>query len=243
MQYLCVDVCDLATLWAQFIFDTFFTLFSECHSVEISTKAESIVHTITINGKWVNWTLNIKWYWLAFAYMQGSRCIEEHFHMHKIIDNLLNYYLVLSFSSILPFYFSCAHLTIGKGKDILCGKWFDIRIVLVNICTMSLSKCMLFFGCCSIENSGRVLLQFFSNIFGRTLKTASAIVYYLIYIMCIFLLIWWMYICMCMCAHFTHCRNASSILQMLSKCSIRIFNGYYYCWHSAKCFWRMLLWE
>lgn len=109
--------------------------------------------------------------------------------------------------------------------------------------------------CCSIVDSG---LLFFCNLvlFSLSLScfrpkyfefhtwdSSSNCVYP--WFMCTFVFwyvaVAWMQakaMCVCMYASIWAVVQMHQPFQMVSKCSIRIFNGYYYCWHSGKCFWR-----
>lgn len=167
-----------------------------------------------------------------------NRCIEEHFYMHKIIDNLLNYYLVLSFSSIFSFHFMVEHisssfsvdiviymcvcLSIGKRKGYIVWKmvWYSkslsdrifVQCRCQSICFFLRLLLLLFdwkFWSCSFT-------IFLSNIFGRILTTASTIACFLIYIMYIYVLIWWM----CMCAFWPlhkSIKHSPNAFQMFNK--------------------------
>lgn len=138
--------------------------------------------------------------------------------MHKIIDNLLNYYLVLSFSSIFQF-------VTGKF-EYLC-KMLAIRVALVaNICTMSLLKMYIFlllFNCKFVGCAIPCMRKVWAFLHSRQPTNILYLFFWFIHInMCN------VHKCVCVYAsvcsfhyvRFICCTNASSIpngLQMFNK--------------------------
>lgn len=157
--------------------------------------------------------------------------------MHKITDNVINYYLVLSFCSIFSVFF--AGRTCNEHVSENC--WYAVqRLFLVeknylhNVNVVAAIR----FGIMV------VFLYEFCSIFCESSRNWLHLIWFIFYThihadvcRCVSMCNLYRFEWHCMCECISSIVEMHREFWMVSKSSIRNLNSYYYCWRSGKYFW------